>query len=130
MVFGKRILVISCSDRHSRLIWDIFFDFLTDIQERIDDLMDDCRIPLQVFLNFKKGDGSLEGIYHVQGKRTTRYVIVIDIYTANLRAPEKRRDKEILKKLLLETFVHELLHHRYKSHTYVDRKVKEFLQHN
>ena len=125
-MFGKRILFVRCDDAHSDRICEIFLNVIFRFEKEINRLMDKLKIPEQIMLNFKKGKGNLEGLYRVQGKRTAEYIIPIDVYTRTLKIPEDERELEIFEENILDTFIHELIHHQYKSENATSRYARRF----
>ena len=126
IIFADRIIIINCITRNEKKSCDNFFNIMRFIEEKISKLMDSCGIPEQIILNFKKGDKTLSAMYYVNSKEISRHLIVIDIYTSPLKEmSEKEKDFE-----LIHSFVHELIHHKYKDEKKTDEMTKKYLKEN
>tara|TARA_Y100000310_G_C20460106_1_gene704931 strand:+ start:330 stop:716 length:387 start_codon:yes stop_codon:yes gene_type:complete len=116
IIIGSRVLFLKCDKKGTCKVHDDFLDFLLGKAVEFGDLMDKYGIPENVVLNFKKGSGDLAGIYHTQREDIRKHIIVIEIYTKNL-------EEEDLKELI-DTFVHEVVHHKIKDDKEVGRIAK------
>ncbi|MDP4039251.1 MAG: hypothetical protein Q8P57_01575 [Candidatus Pacearchaeota archaeon] len=116
---GNRILFLECLEVKSGKIYDKFLDFLLEHKEEFDDIMDKYDIPQNVVLNFKNGGGDLAGMYHVQGERVRRHVIVIDIYAVQSSEGDLEE--------LIDTFVHEIIHHKINDDSKTDKITEEIV---
>ncbi|OIO80217.1 hypothetical protein AUJ84_04190 [Candidatus Pacearchaeota archaeon CG1_02_32_132] len=123
LVLGRRVLGIRCSDECNSEIYNSFFKIIDNFSYELEGLMDEYELPEEVLINFKEGEGELYGFYYVQGKRISKNVIVIDIYTK----PFAKFKGKLLNKELLDTFVHEIIHHSVRSEKETRKMVKEFM---
>jgi hypothetical protein len=112
----NRILFLECKEMKACKIYDEFLDFLIGKEEEVNELMDDYEIPENVVLNFKEGSGELAGIYHSQKENVRKHVIVIDIYTKYLGEEDLEE--------LVDTFIHEIIHHKIEDDKEVDKIAK------
>ncbi len=108
IILGGRLLFVECDNGRRCSFHDGFLNFLIGHEGEIKNIMDDYEIPEQIVLNFKKGELGLDGLYHIQKKEVRKHVIVIDVYTNHF-------NEGILVEELLDTFIHELVHHKVKS---------------
>ena len=110
--FGKRIIFVSYKGKHNEELCKFFIDLIKKIEKPSGELMDKYKIPGEIYLNFKFGDGSLDGIYFVQRKDVAEHMVIIDVYTRQLQLKRTKSEMINLKINLIETFIHELIHHK------------------
>jgi len=106
--FGKRVILAECEEKRCDLILGGFLSLLSRFGKEISHLMDKYEIPDQILLMFKVGNGDLQGMYRVHSEDISKHLIVIDIYTRHFFVYGSEHE-------LLETFVHEIIHHKIKS---------------
>ncbi len=106
--FGKRVILAECEEKRCDLVFESFLGLLERFRREISKIMDDYKIPNQIILMFKVGNGDLQGMYRVHSEDISKHLIVIDIYTRHFFVYGTEED-------LLETFIHEIVHHRIKS---------------
>ncbi|NCO11408.1 hypothetical protein GW924_02270 [Candidatus Pacearchaeota archaeon] len=95
-----------------------------NFSHELEKLMDECGIPEEVMVNFREGRGKLSGFYYLYDDIVSGNVVVMDIYTKPLLKLKGRElDRE-----LLDTFVHEIIHHSVKSERKTNERVKEFME--
>jgi len=123
--FGNRILLIECKGKKTCGVYDFFLDTLKEFRDELNEIMDDYEIPEQIVLRFKEGSGELDAIYYVQEAGVAKHMIRIDVYTKQLEFGRSEEKSERLKKHLIETFIHELIHHKYKNEKETGKKAKE-----
>ena len=126
--FGRRILLIECEGKKSCGVYDFFLETLEEFKEELNKVMDNYNIPEQIVLRFKKGSGELAAIYYVQEAKVAKHMIIIDVYTKQLEFKSPKEKSKELKRHLIETFVHELIHHKYESESETEKKAKELAE--
>ena len=124
VIFANRIFLIRCEGKNSVKVCDNFFGLIEKYEEKIRKLMDFCDVPEQVILNFKKGDKTISGLYYVQTKEVSKHLIVVDIYIRPLFGLSKK-ERNIS---LIDSFVHEVIHHKYRDENKTDAKTKEYIE--
>jgi hypothetical protein len=117
---GNRILFLECEELKACKTYDSLLDFILKNEGEFEKMMDDYEIPENIVLNFKPGSGDLAGIYHEQHENVKKHVIVIDIYTKHL-------GEEYLVELI-DTFIHEIVHHKIKSDKEVNRITRNIVK--
>lgn len=115
LAFGNRIMFVDCEDKHSARIFELFYELIKKGEDELSEIMDRYEIPEQIVLNFRSGDGTLEGVYYKQREEVEKHVIIIDMFTHHLKIPRRKAKMGELKLDLVDTFIHELVHHKYKS---------------
>lgn len=128
MSIGRRLVSINCKDKHSSEVLEFFLDVLESFEEDVEELMDRCGIPEEVDLNFSLGNKTLDGLYHVQKKEVSDYLVAIDIFTRHLQQAKDDNERRGLMKNLLETFLHELIHHKYSDEKKTDMAAKRIVR--
>lgn len=126
LVYGDRLLSVNVLDDDSKKFVRRFLKLVRRFEKEIHELMDDYEIPNEVLLNFQLGDGELEGFYHVSKKDVAENVVAIEFFTRPF-VEVFAGDKAMTDYELLDTFVHELIHNKYKSEKTTRRKAKEFM---
>ncbi len=127
--FGKRIIFTECYDKHSCRVANLFFSLTGILDKDINSLMDKLKIPSNIILNFKKGDETLDGIYHVQCDGVSEnYIIAIDIFTKQISISRNKEALRDLKLNLLDTFAHELAHHVYRNENKAAETASKFVR--
>lgn len=129
VIFGNRVLMVSCYERGSKKMRDYFFEVLKKHEDEILGLMDEYNIPPQVIIHFRKGDHTLDGIYRTQSRIVSKHLIVVEIFTEKWASLSgKKIDNPEVEKDLIHTFVHELIHHRYADERMTEKKALMFLE--
>lgn len=114
MLYAGRVLSLICHRKESEGTMKYFMDILKDYKRDIKEIIKEYNIPQQVIIYFKESGGELDGFYHVQSPLVSKYIIAIEIYTDKWDGMTKREIKKIRPEMeLLDTFIHELIHHRY-----------------
>lgn len=125
IVFGNRIFLIRWLDDDSWNLFEKLYEQMLASEDKLTSLMDECKVPREIILNFKKGDESLYGQYFVQEESVSKEVIIIDIYTKRW-IKNKNRIANVQVQML-DTLVHELLHNKYREEYITREKAREFL---
>jgi len=84
-------------------------------------------LPEEIILNLKKGSGRFEGTYFEQGQKVLENLIVIDLYIDQFIKSRSKKEEKEMEKDLFDTFVHELIHNKYKSERMTLKKTAEFM---
>jgi len=116
---------MECKGKKTCGVYDFFLDTLREFRDELNEIMDDYEIPEQIVLRFKEGSGELDAIYYVQEARVAKHMIRIDVYTKQLEFGKSEEKSDSLKKHLIETFIHELIHHKYESEKETGKKARE-----
>ena len=78
--FGRRIILINYRGKYNKEIAEFFVRIIKKLERPLSRVMNECEIPREINLNFKRGKGELDGFYHVQKKNVAKYLIVIDYH--------------------------------------------------
>jgi hypothetical protein len=130
IILGKRILRIGCSNRCIPLIQKRFITILHKggFKRKLISLMNELKIPQEVIINFKHGKGDLYGQYYVNDNNTEENLIVIDIYTKSMENGLNNDPNFDLDLELLDTFIHELVHHAHEKEKATKKRVNKFMK--
>lgn len=126
-VFGERVFCVNYKDKDSARVFEEFVKAMKEVEKEINGLMDVCVVPKEVVLNFKRGNGSLDGNYHVQGEKTSENVVAIDIFTKQWAKSLKKKER-FVRQELMHTFAHEIYHNIYASEKKTEEKAQKFLR--
>jgi len=122
IIFGDRIFAVKCYECDLR-IYKTFFKILKKYKTKFIDLMDEYKIPNEVLINFKQGNGDLTGFYYVHNQHISKRVVVMDIYTLPF---SKLKNKDIEHELI-NTFAHEIIHNLIDSEKETLKRTQGFM---
>jgi hypothetical protein len=109
LVFGDRVLSVNIIDDKSKKFVGRFLKLAKKFEKEIHGLMDDY------------------GMFHIEGKRVSENLVIMDFFTRAF-FEEFKGEKYVTNYELIDTFVHELIHNRYKSEATTKRKAREFMK--
>ncbi len=126
--FGERIIIISYRGKYNKEIAEFFVIIVKKIEKQLTKIMNKCGIPKEIHLNFKRGSGGLDGIYYVQKKNIAKHLIIIGVFTDGIKLGKKKDELFKLETNLIDTFVHELVHHKYTKERETREKTKKIAE--
>ena len=134
--FGKRIVLISYKGKYNKELAGFFIGIVKKLEKPLGKVMNNCDVPKEIHLNFKRGSGKLDGIYYIQKEDIAKLMIVIDVFTDGIKLTNDKIRRLDLEKNLLDTFVHEIVHNKYakegetreRTKKIADSLVKKFLR--
>ncbi len=125
VIFGERVFLVKWENKDNWEMFERLYEQMLAFEDKLNSLMEQCEIPEEIILNFKKGNDGLYGQYFVQDEDVSKKIIVIDIYTKRWLKDKNRVSN--IEVGILDTFVHELLHNKYKEEKITRKKAREFL---
>ncbi|GEM_PF-5164285 len=130
IIVGGHVLIMRAHGRYNVKVCKKMCGMIFKIEKRLKKIMKRYRLPSQIFIQFKSGDETLDGFYHVEPKKVAKNITAIDIFTKQLRELEKAEGEKSFEINLVDTLIHELVHNKVKEEKKTRRIVKAYMKKN